>query len=82
MVPHHWERRHCLRKISQGGAVARVCEFREPYLGGPVWHNQQDLLLILPDIEQCLGEKSDLEKAYCGPVHLCHQTGSKTTGNG
>ncbi len=53
-----------LRKevLPQKNAPGRVCreenEFGKPGPGGPVRRDQQDLLLVLPDLAQCLCEQA------------------------
>ncbi len=47
--------------LSQGDAPGRGCreehEFWKPSSGGPERRNQQDLLLVLPVLAQCLCEE-------------------------
>ncbi len=43
-----------LRGMCQGGAVAREMS-SGPVPGGPMGRNQQDLLLVLPELAQCSG---------------------------
>lgn len=54
------------KALSQGDAPGRGCreehEFRKPGPGGPERRNQQDLLLILPDLAQCLCEEAQWGK--------------------
>ncbi len=53
-----------LRKevLPQRNAPGRGCreenEFGKPGPGGPVRHDQQDVLLVLPDLAQCLCEQA------------------------
>ncbi len=85
--PLQQERKHDTNRASSGVFSCRKeHEFWKPSPGGPERRNQQDLLLVLPDLAQCLGETHCVEpEASCVPARLCRggpRSGSNTAGSG